>query len=89
MIAKNNYTSASYLSSLFHKESGISFNQWLHSYRIERAKELLSTGKYKHYEIASMVGYSDYKTFAKYFAKYAGKNARDFKKQFAIVSDIT
>lgn len=88
LIAKKNYVSASYLSNLFHRQTGISFNQWLNRYRIERAKGLLSTGKYKHYEIASMVGYTDYKTFAKYFSKYTGKNAREFKNQFVITSEL-
>ena len=35
-----------------------------------------------------MVGYTDYKTFAKYFSKYTGKNAREFKNQFVITSEL-
>ena len=85
LIAKENFVSPSYLSTLFHKETGMAFIQWLQQYRIERAKSLLATGRYKNYEIASMVGFTDYKTFAKYFSRYTGTNTKEFMNQFDIV----
>ena len=85
LIAKENFVSPSYLSTLFHKETGMAFIQWLQQYRIEQAKSLLATGRYKNYEIASMVGFTDYKTFAKYFSRYTGTNAKEFMNQFDIV----
>ena len=39
---------------------------------MQKAVELLKENKYKVYEIADLVGFSDYKYFIKVFKKYIG-----------------
>lgn len=44
---------------------------YLNMVRIEKAKELLHTHKYKIFDIAAMVGFSDHHYFSTVFKKYA------------------
>ena len=51
---------------------GYTFHDFLNHYRISRAVELQKQGTWKLYEIAEMVGFSDYKYFNKVYKKYVG-----------------
>lgn len=73
--------SCSYLSSVFKFETGYTFNDYLNRYRIKKAIELLITDEYKVYEIAELVGFSDYKYFIKVFNKYVGCSPTNFLEQ--------
>lgn len=48
--------------------------------RIEKAKELLSIGKYKVYEVAEMVGYNSSRYFSKVFKIKTGVLPQHYKK---------
>ncbi len=62
--------SCTYLNVNFKNETGYTFNDYLNRYRIQKAVDLLKENEYKIYEIAEMVGFSDYKYFIKVFKKY-------------------
>ena len=64
--------SCTYLNVKFKNETGYTFNDYLNRYRIQKAVDLLRENQYKIYEIAEMVGFSDYKYFIKVFKKYIG-----------------
>ena len=64
--------SCTYLNVNFKNETGYTFNDYLNRYRIQKAVDLLRESEYKIYEIAEMVGFSDYKYFIKVFKKYIG-----------------
>lgn len=64
--------SCTYLNTKFKSETGYTFNDYLNRYRMQKAVELLKTDNYKVYEIADLVGFSDYKYFIKVFKKYVG-----------------
>lgn len=64
--------SCTYLNAKFKSGTGYTFNDFLNRYRMQKAVELLKENKYKVYEIAALVGFSDYKYFIKVFKKYAG-----------------
>ncbi|TDF98037.1 response regulator transcription factor [Paenibacillus piri] len=66
-----------YTSQLFKKEVGVSFVTYLTKYRMEKAKELLETGRYKVYEVSAMVGYQTVQYFCKTFKKVTGHNPGD------------
>lgn len=66
------HVSPSYLSTRFKKETGVSFTEYLLTYRINRAKELLKGSNMSCREIALAVGYEDYVQFSKMFKKYEG-----------------
>lgn len=64
--------SSTHLNAKFKAETGYTFHSFLNYYRICKAVELQKEGKYKMYEIAEMVGISDYKYFNKVYKKYVG-----------------
>lgn len=66
------FISQSYLSFTFKEIMKINFNEYLTRVRMERAKELLSSSKYKVYEVCELVGYSDKKYFSDLFKKHTG-----------------
>lgn len=63
------FVSESYLLHLFKDTTNRTFNDCLTTYRVMMAKKLLFDDKYKIYEIADMVGYSDVKYFSQVFRK--------------------
>ncbi len=75
------YVTPNYLSAVFKDETGIGFMDYLTDYRIEKSKELLTDLKYKIYEIAYAVGYSDSHYFSKIFKKYTGMTPKEFRER--------
>jgi len=80
-VAKDVYVSPAYLSVLFKQETGTNFLDYLHQYRIARAKELLKEGVLKIYEIAEAVGYHDERHFSATFKKWTGVSPSQYQKQ--------
>lgn len=72
-----------YLSSMFKKEFGISFSDYIMKCRIEEAKEHLSTTKEKIAAIAVSVGYHDSKYFSKLFLKEVGLKPTEYRKLYS------
>ncbi|MFC9539973.1 phosphoenolpyruvate hydrolase family protein [Lysinibacillus sp. NPDC056959] len=70
--------SRSYLSTLFKKEMGISFTEYLINFRLNRAIEILKFEKIPLNNIAEMVGYPDYTQFSKIFKKYKGVSPKNY-----------
>lgn len=64
--------SANYINKKLKDETSQTFNEFLNRYRIQKSIELMKTGKGKIYNIATQVGYSDYKYFITVFKKYVG-----------------
>ncbi len=73
------YVSTWYLSKLLKKETGDNFINILNQIRVENAKKLLKDPKYKIYEIASAVGFTDVPYFTKTFKKVTGLTPMDYK----------
>lgn len=71
-LAKVAHVSRSYLSSLFKKEVGCSFPEYLVKFRINRAVDILNKKDIPLSTVASLVGYKDYAQFSKMFKKYKG-----------------
>ena len=71
--------SSAYLSSIFKEVVGMTFTNYLLDVRIEQAKELLTTRRYKVNEVARKVGYNDIRHFSELFKKKVGVNPKDYK----------
>lgn len=71
----------SYFSSVFRKEKGITFVEYLTRVRLERAKELLLCSSLKISEIAYKVGYNDPQYFSHLFKKYNQCSPKDYRQQ--------
>lgn len=70
-VAEHVYLSTVHMSRLFKKETGKNLMDYVNMVRIEKAKALLNTHKYKIYEVAEMVGFKDNHYFSTMFKKYA------------------
>jgi len=77
-ISEQCQMSSTYLNVKFKNETGYTFNDYLNRYRIQKAVDLLRENQYRIYEIAEMVGFSDYKYFIKVFKKYIGYSPARF-----------
>lgn len=61
---------ASYLSSLFKKEVGITYSEYVNKKRVEYAAKLLKTTNFQVQDVAQMCGMFDSNYFSKVFKKY-------------------
>lgn len=73
---------ATYFSTLFKKETGQNFTDYLTELRIGKAKELLCGDKLSVQDVAEMVGYRDLKYFSRLFKKTTGVSPSDYKKLY-------
>lgn len=69
-----------YFSSLFKKETGINFKEYLLQKRIETAKQLLISENDSIMMISERVGYKDVRYFSKTFAKTVGIKPNMYRK---------
>ncbi|GAB2697169.1 response regulator [Paenibacillus thermoaerophilus] len=80
VIADKVYLTRNYLSQIFKQATGENYSSYLTRVRMEKAKELMRTGNYKLYEVASKVGYKNNAYFSQLFKKYTGMNPSEFNQ---------
>lgn len=81
-IAAKLHISRSYFSALVSKELGEPFQEYLITYRMEKASNLLMNTLLSVGEIAEMVGYRDYAHFSKSFKKKMKISPAAYRKQY-------
>lgn len=79
-IAKKAYMSPKYFSRFFKQSVGITFMEFVHKQRINRACELLEQTDYSVADIMRGVGYSDGKSFYRLFKRYKGVTPNEYRK---------
>lgn len=72
--------SPSYFSSIFKKEMGVNYNEYLNQIRIRKAKEMLKTSDAVIYEVAEKTGFHDYKYFTKVFKRICGCSPSEYMR---------
>ena len=75
------FLSPDYLSRIFSKETGTSFNRYLNNVRITKAKELIRSGNLRLTDISQMVGYDDQSYFTKVFRRITGMSPHEYRKK--------
>ena len=80
-ISENVHMSTTYLCTVFKNGTGITINQYLTSYRMDRAKDLLSTSAFSITEITQKVGYADTNYFSKIFKKQIGLSPSEYREK--------
>lgn len=80
-ISQQLHINAMYLGQLFKKETGKSFSNYLNTYRITKAQELLVSTDLNIAEISEAVGYSSSGYFYKNFKLISGESPKEFKKR--------
>lgn len=73
---------ATYLSTIFKKESGMNFLEYVTITRIKSAKQLLADSKKSTLDISHEVGYCDFKHFTKQFKKVTGLTPSEYRKLY-------
>ncbi len=74
------HVSTSYFSRIFKGAKEETFIEYLTTYRIDRAKELLKSTDKKVYEIATEIGYEDAHYFSYNFRKHVGTTPLKYRK---------
>ncbi len=77
--AKLQNVNASYLSSLFKKETGMTLTEYVNKKRIDQAIFLLNSTSMQIQTIAQYCGIPDVNYFTKTFKKYIGKTPREYR----------
>ena len=77
--------SRGYLTRIFQKEMGVSPQEFLTRFRMERAGDLLRSTKSQISTIALELGYSDVLSFSKSFRRHFGMSPTAFREQKVIV----
>lgn len=75
--------SSAYFSSMFKKESGQNFVEYISEVRMNRAKDFLKTTNLSIAVICKDVGYSDIKHFTQSFKRYTGLKPNEFRKLYS------
>ena len=70
--------SGTHVSRLLKNDIGETFITLLNKIRVKESMRLLRSGNYKVYEIAEMVGYSNYAYFYQIFKKHTGISPKDY-----------
>ncbi|MEG2324400.1 MAG: helix-turn-helix domain-containing protein [Anaerovoracaceae bacterium] len=79
--AKAMHTNSSYLSSLFKKEMGISFSQYLTQVRLNYSMKLLAETHLSMTEIGMNAGFSEQSYFTKVFKDIIGMTPSQYRKR--------
>lgn len=69
-----------YLSTQFHRDTGVTFSTYIRDYRISKAKELLLGTQLKLHQVAMQVGYADPKYFSQVFKKVTGQLPAEYRR---------
>lgn len=75
--------SSTYLSTVFKKDTGMTFLEYLSKIRMDMAKQLLKETNCTVADICGKVGYSDVRYFTKTFTKYAGLKPKEYRKLYS------
>lgn len=75
--------SPAYLSTIFKKDTGMTFLEYLSKIRMDTAKQLLKETNRTVADICKTVGYNDVRYFTKTFTKYSGLKPNEYRKLYS------
>lgn len=77
-VAQQLHVRPQYLCRVFRQEQGLSFTNYLHHYRVEKAKQLFALGKASVTEVAGKVGFNAPSYFSRIFTKVTGQSPQKY-----------
>lgn len=77
MIAEGIGVNSSYLSRIFHDETGMTITDYLNTIRMEEARRLVEEGTPLK-EVVSLCGFRNYGYFLRIFKEYTGKTPKEY-----------
>lgn len=87
-VAKSIGVSNTYLSTLFKREIGQSFVDYINHKKVDKGKELLQQGKLV-YEVSDLLGFENSTYFSKVFKKYQGISPDLVRRDKSSLSETT
>ncbi len=81
-VAEKTGFSEPYFSTLFKKETGLSFREFIHRNRVREAERLLRYSEYSLNEIAQYLGFCSQSHFTEIFRKYNGLSPNRYRKLY-------
>jgi AraC-like DNA-binding protein len=81
-LAKAAGLSPSYLSRLFHKETGMTISEYITRKRVEAAENMLKFSDHSCIEISNYLCFSSESHFIQVFKKQTGYTPREYRKHF-------
>lgn len=78
-VAEQVHLNPSYFSTLFKKETGVGFSDYLAKVRIERSKALLKDRRHSIMAVAILVGFEDQSYFSKVFRRLTGISPKTYR----------
>lgn len=88
LLAKKYNTSAQYIARLLKKELGMSFQSYLHTLRITKAKELLLSTSLSIQEIYVQIGYQSRNTFIRSFRALEGLTPSEYRRVWKKTTEL-
>lgn len=82
-LAELFHYNSSYLGKRFKSQTGVSFNAYLDQVRMDKAKQMLASGR-KVYEVAALVGYANVDYFHLKFKKTVGESPSAYRDKFKL-----
>ncbi len=73
-------TNANYLSSIFHREVGMTFIDFVNQERVRQAASLLRRTEMQIQQVATLVGYNNPSYFARQFVRFIGMTPSEYRK---------
>ena len=79
-LAERMNVNASYLSTLFKKETGATVTDYVNQRRVKQAQQLLGSTKLQIQTVAQHCGIADVNYFSKIFKKYVGMTPKEYRR---------
>ena len=73
--------SPGYLSAYFKIANGVNFLDYLHTFRINKAKDLLKLPTMRIQDVALKAGYNSVHSFIRTFKRYTGKTPSEYRTE--------
>ena len=78
-----------YFSRFFKEKTGENFVNYLRKLRMEKAASLLLNPSYMIHQVSAMVGYQDFKYFAKLFKAHTGMTPSGYRRKYVLSRDVS
>ena len=82
-LANKVYINAGYMRAIFKKQEGMTISAYIAQERMNLAKVLIKSGKYRLSDVAAQCGFSDAGYFSKSFKKAVGVNPSEYESSCA------
>ena len=83
LLAQELKLSPSYVSSYFKEKTGVGLMDYINSYKIEKAAQVLLSSNQKVKDVAESVGIANVNTFIRLFKKYKDLTPNEFRRSNA------